>query len=353
MTRGIHSARTLHHRMRRSARLANERFTQRILEQRLFFRLLPRIVKHIHGPGEISYAPDELIVLCVVRNGELYIKSFVDHYSALPVKHIVFLDNGSTDATVDLLREYDVTVLQAETRYRQQAMNLYLLNRFSRGRWGLLADIDEFFDYPFSDTLSLRNFMRYLNVNSYTAVLTQVLDIFSTHPLDELKIPIGSNLGDIYTHYDISSIRKTEYTWPGLEEKQIKWHFGGIRNDIFGTDSSLTKPALLFFDGEVKAFFSVHHVRGARIADVSCVLLHYPFAGSFRAKVEDALQTGSHAKAKWDYEGYWRVLRQDPHPVLASPSARRLAGLEELIDENFLVVSPQYLDWVQRHVRTD
>jgi hypothetical protein len=38
--------------------------------------LRPR-VKHLHGPHKISYAPDELLVISVVRNGELYVRSFM------------------------------------------------------------------------------------------------------------------------------------------------------------------------------------------------------------------------------------------------------------------------------------
>jgi Glycosyl transferase family 2 len=322
---------------------------QRVIEQRAFLRLMPWMVKHVHGPREIPYSPEELVVLCVVRNGELYVKSFLDHYTALGVKHMVFLDNGSTDATVDLLRSHDVTVLQSGSRYRQQAMNLYLLHRFSYGRWGLLADIDEFFDYPYSENLRLAYFLRYLNKNCYTAVLTQVLDMISPAPLDTRPHSTEDDIAIAYSHYDISAIRKQEYTWPGLDNKDIKWHFGGVRSDVFDTDSSLTKPALLRPSPGLKAFFSVHHVKGAHLADISCLLRHYPFVGSFLGKVEEAVRSGRHAKARWDYQGYWRLLQREPHPVLARESARQLRALDVLIDEGFLVVSEQYRHWVMEH----
>ena len=64
------------------------------------YLLRPR-VKHVHGPTRISYDLNELLVISVVRNGELYIKSFLDHYRSMGVKHFVFLDNGSTDRTVE------------------------------------------------------------------------------------------------------------------------------------------------------------------------------------------------------------------------------------------------------------
>ena len=52
--------------------------------------LLPSKVEHICGPQHVSYSLEELLVISVVRNGELYVKSFLDHYRSMGVKHFVF-----------------------------------------------------------------------------------------------------------------------------------------------------------------------------------------------------------------------------------------------------------------------
>ena len=47
-------------------------------------------------------------------------KSFLDHYRSMGVKHFVFLDNGSTDRTVELLyAQEQVTVLQTDAPYNK------------------------------------------------------------------------------------------------------------------------------------------------------------------------------------------------------------------------------------------
>jgi hypothetical protein len=112
--------------------------------------LLPSKVKHLHGPQKVSYSLDELLVIAVVRTGELYIYSFLEHYRSIGVKHFVFLDNGSIDRTVKLLcAQEQVTVLQTDAPYNkyENTMKRYLAERFSDGRWNLCADIDELFDY--------------------------------------------------------------------------------------------------------------------------------------------------------------------------------------------------------------
>ena len=114
----------------------------------------------------------------------------MDHYRELGVAHCVFLDNGSTDDTVDRLCAYPcVTVLQTDAPYEkfENTMKRYLADRFSQGRWNLCADIDELFDYPFSGTLPLAAFLGYLNQRGFTAVVAQLLDLFSDLPLVDIE----------------------------------------------------------------------------------------------------------------------------------------------------------------------
>ena len=108
-------------------------------------------IRHLHGPEEVTYAPDELVVVCLVRDGRPYLKSFIEHYFSLGAKHIVFLDNGSTDGTVSVAQSYEnVTILQTELSFKEHQgfMKRYLVTRFGRDRWILYVDIDELFDYP-------------------------------------------------------------------------------------------------------------------------------------------------------------------------------------------------------------
>ena len=59
-------------------------------------------------------------MISVVRNGELYIRSFLDHYRSMGVRHFVFLDNGSADHTLEMLcTQEEVTVLQTEAPYNK------------------------------------------------------------------------------------------------------------------------------------------------------------------------------------------------------------------------------------------
>jgi len=70
-------------------------------------------VQHIHGNQYPNLPSGSVVAICLVKNGEYYIQAFIDHYLKIGVKHIVFMDNGSSDRTLDITAKYDrVTVVK-------------------------------------------------------------------------------------------------------------------------------------------------------------------------------------------------------------------------------------------------
>lgn len=312
--------------------------------------LLRARIHHVHGPRTIEYERDQLLVLCVVRNGAQHVAAFLEHHLSLGATHIVLLDNDSTDDTIDLARGSDrVTILRTSCPYRvyETPMKRYLVDRFSRDRWALIADIDERFDYPFSDVLGVRELLAYLNQHSYTAVVGQMLDLFSDCPVRSPATTAEDSLHGAHVYYDISNIRKTHYGYGILSNSNVKMHSGGIRKTVFGTDNGLTKAALVRASRATDLFASWHHAEHAVIADFTGVLLHYPFFGPFYEKVREAVQTSRYGtSAGHEYIKYWTRLKDDPELCLKRDTASIFTGVNALLDTGFLTVSPQYLRWV-------
>jgi len=61
-------------------------------------------VKYRFGPKNIHCGPEDLVVVCPVRDGAEFVQQFIEHHSSLGAKHIVFLDNGSQDQTISKAR---------------------------------------------------------------------------------------------------------------------------------------------------------------------------------------------------------------------------------------------------------
>ncbi len=322
----------------------------RLLEHHVRSRLLRYRVRHVSGPEVVDYAPDEVLAICVVRNGSLHIRSFIEHHQQLGVRHIVFLDNGSTDETVAIAQEYpNVTILSSDCPYRkyENVMKRYLALRFSRARWNLCVDVDELFDYPCSDVLSLSDFLTFLNANRYNAVLAHMLDMFAGRPLTDCAEAPSASLREAYPYYDIANIHKSEYTWSPVPYPSIQMHWGGIRRTIFGTNNGLSKAALVRVEEDLELFVDWHQVANARIADVTGVLFHYPFVNCFANKVRDAVRTGRYGyRTTGEYRRYWRALQQEPELQIKSDTAQRFTDLKALLEEGFLVASPAFRAWV-------
>ena len=356
-------------------------------------------VEHVHGPEEVAYDTDELVVVCLVRDGRAYVRSFVEHHLSLGVKHLFFLDNGSTDGTVEALKTYDnVTVLRTTLPYQRYEMPIkqYLMERFGRGRWSLFVDIDELFDYPYSDVVGLDSLLRYLNERSYTAVVTQMLEMFPQEHLSDAASEDDEPLKERYRFYDISNVRKWEYvtnltgmrdhwayrrgfhdisrshaqdhrlvtnnvrrdhwvwrmicgTGNVLPEEEIEVYTDGIQNTVFGNNPPLTKHSLVFIDEQIKpSAFSPHDISEARIANITCVLFHYKFLKNHLYKYVRQV-----VRDDWFWHGYaskykeWmRVLEKNPELLVKGEGARELRSVNELVENLFLVVSEEYMTLV-------
>jgi hypothetical protein len=183
----------------------------------------------------------------------------------------------------------------------------------------------------------LRDVLGYMNNNNYTAVVAQMLDMFSDVPLQKLESKVDDVLNATYSFYDLSAIKKEDYLWSERSNPDIKMYWGEIRKIVFGTNSGLTKSPLVLIGGKNKPFITWHHPKGARLADISCLLMHYPFVSSFYAKVEDAAGTGRYGFRLTDeHRAYSKGLQDNSNLRFNLESAQRFRELERLIEDRFI-----------------
>lgn len=298
-------------------------------------------------------APDasRLIVVCLVRDGEDHVETFVEHHLRLGAAGIVLLDNGSRDRTVDRAAALDrVTVLACPLPYKTHsyAYKRYLVERFGEGGWCLLADIDERFVYPGSDRLPLAGFLTYLNGHGFTAVMAQMLDLVPDGP--PASWPAGGReLIEASVWYDLSAVRRRSPGRTGrvnrFADPEMTFLAGGIRAQAFGANPVLSKFCLLRrAGGSGPVLESAHLCRGAFVADVNGVLLHYKYDRSFGERCVAAVREGNFFGNSSAYKLYLKAIENTPDLVLRRPSARRYTNALELVDQGFLRASRRYLD---------
>ena len=328
----------------------------RVLETARTLRF-PLTVRHLHGPRSVSAEKDELIVVCLVRNGAPYIEEFIDHYRTLGAKHLVFLDNGSTDDTIPRIRDHDrTTVLASDADFGtyQTIMRRYLLSRYAADNWVLCADVDEFFDYPYSDRIGLGDFLSYLNAHGYNAVALQMLDMLPGKPLSE--VDASGSIQASHPYYDLSNVAKYDYasnSWlhgNEVDNPDLRTHRGGVRQDLFDMRPDrplLTKHTLLRLTSGLRpGDVRIHHVDNALIADVSCVLYHYKFHSGFLEYARRIVEEGTHTNDSEEYRAYLDTLQNGDLP-LKTDHMCRLDSTRDLVKNDFLSLSEQYAEYVR------
>lgn len=313
---------------------------------------LAATIEHVHGPRRIEAGPDEVIVTSVVRDVASTLRDVLGHHlDALGVRHVVLLDNGSTDETVAIARAFPrVTILRSSLPYRtfKLVMKQYLVYRFGMGRWVLHVDGDELFVHPGFPEVPLSRLIRYLDDRGYTAVLGQMLDMFGEGPLvgpeerAEARIPIQER----YPLYDLTALRALPVTedlaGPDnvVENPALRLHRGGVRDTVFGVDCYLSKFPLFKMDGRVEPMRATSHmIEHARVADISCALLHYKLTDSLRELSARAVREGSYHDGSREYRGYQAALDRTPDLRVRSATARALSHVDQLVEEGFLVTS--------------
>jgi hypothetical protein len=321
-----------------------------------------RSIRLLKGPASVDSGSESVVVVCLVRDGLRYIPEFLRHYRDLGVERFAFIDNGSKDGTIELLAEQaDVSLLKTDVPYRvcKVIAKQYLADQFGRRNWVLLVDVDELFQFPRCEDLTLKGLIRYLNHNDYSAVACQMLDMFPDRPLlatDGLVVagrPQRSWRED-HRFYSIAGLRALPYAaGPDsrccnlLDLDSHRFFYGGIRHRKFDSDVLLTKHPL-FFPARGAKLVDCHLVGSARIADLSGVLLHYKYVSGFFEYVKQIASEGAFYNRSAEYKKFEKVLSFNHECSLYDETSIPYQSTSQLIDHGFIVASPRYLDYVDR-----
>lgn len=329
------------------------RVWQRTAERRRRARFA-RSVTHLHGPKSLQTTPDDVIAIVLVRNGSYYLDAFFDHYRSMGIAHFVFIDNGSTDDTIDRIKAQPGTVIDqsplALAGY-EDLIRAYPANTYGRDRWCLYVDMDEVFDFEGREAHGIKGLTSYLAAQGHTALVAQMLEMFPKAPLAAVaELPFEQALKE-FLYFDISTVDRFDYHSAQIAfsalladnqitNPDIKFYFGGVRGKVFGEACCLTKHPLVFNGTGVTPAPHPHLSTGVVCSDVTGVIKHYKFANN--PLIRDTASAASGAVAHGEDAARAQVMQQRADLSLFSLDARRWNRVELLVRAGFLNGSPAY-----------
>ena len=324
-----------------------------------------RHTRHLHGPDHVVLSDTEVMVVLLARDAEWFIRHFLDHHLALGARHILVIDNGSTDATINICRGYDrVSVLQNRlpAKLHESAFRSEFSQRVARGGWILFADADELVELPLEGADALERLIGYCNRHGHTAVLGQMLDRFSTLPYGETRdLDYAESIRSM-KWYSLKGLETLGYhdreeigfSWflrdNRCDDPQVRFHRGGVRAELFGERPFLSKHSLVRNRPGIIPMSHPHCASNVVVADMALVLHHYKLAGDWIARDRASAQ-----EAWWQHDEDAQRLATTGDATDAyrlSPAEPRLwRGIEALYDEGFLYASPAFRQFARENPR--
>ena len=281
------------------------------------------------------------ILFSTLRNEAVRLPWFLHHYRELGVAHFLFVDNGSTDGSLELLKsESDVSVWHTDASYKQSRFGVdwlnALLRRHGNGRWVIVADPDELLVYPHHDTRKLPALTRWLELQGRESFATILLDIYGDQPISETAIAPGHDpimVTPWFDAYNYSQYRNSRY--------HNIWIQGGPRQRVhFLTRPwdapALNKVPLVRWQNSFVLRNSTHNLLPRRLnrafthrggALTSGVLLHTKFSNVLETKVAEEMQRRQHYDNSAEYRAY---AARGGDVCLWTPQSMRYVGWRQL-----------------------
>lgn len=315
-------------------------------------------MNHIVGPKEVQLESDEFAVVCLEKNGQEYLPSFLKHYRKLGAKHFFFIDNDSDDETISILNQQpDVTVYQTSLKHRKYESEIrrVIVDEHCKGSWCMCVDIDELFDYPYSNKISTKNLIEYLKENNFTSLVAYMLDMFSVNSTMN-----GTYLEDIYTHYDISNVKKEDYfsafnafnNFNSISNTDVRLYYGGVRQAYVGKQAQsqflLVKHPLFYVDHHIEPVSMPHFCNKAKVADISGILKHYKLTFSLKDKINNGVAQDDYSYMIKEQIDAYQHMTSATSTLIGSKNAHAYIGQEHLIANNFIHITDNYNSFVSQ-----
>lgn len=249
------------------------------------------IEKIKNARGKDSY--EGVVAVSAIKNDLVYLKELLPYYRQMGVKHFAFIDNGSTDDSLEyLMQQDDVSLYQAKYQFKgrkKAGWKLQVVAELGMHRWYLWLDSDEFIVYKGMEHKDINQFTSELLDAGYRASHGFMLDMYPKYPLMDGVHKNEDFFGD-YVYFDPYNSFYEIAPDTGVLT-------GGMRSRVMNARGLRLDKYPLIYCCEKHVPFGNHGVSGLKISkkdeEYTCLLKHYKFLPEQTEKYRKIAQGGS------------------------------------------------------------
>lgn len=275
--------------------------------------------------GELNFLLPTII--CVVKNEADKLANFFTHYQALGRFNYIFIDNGSTDDSVHMMRDHGVTIYQCLEPFstnRKLAWINKVYTTIPNDAWTILLDADELLVFDGYEGTSMNAVLDLFDKRQIKTAAAVMVDMFSQEPVRD------SEYIHKYIYFENSFHEERSFyfnsVYGGIREREFK--FGEDR--IF-----LIKKHPVVKKESQSMLIHCHYIYPFRCNFESTIyfaLLHYKLFDKEIEKYKRIADEGSYGNGSVEYKTYIRTFADKSYEQIfrASENTIRYDGTNSL-----------------------
>ncbi len=298
-------------------------------------RLLAAPRLHPVRPLPPARKPGEIWLFMACRDEALRLPAMLRHHFDRGVSRVILIDNGSTDATLDIAAaDSRIHVFRTAQSFagNEIAWKELVLRRYGAGHWNLVLDADELFAYRDMDALSLPDLARALEEEDAQALPCVFVEMFSRVPPSALRYAPGDDLLSTAPFFDSGPYDRVPYRSVFGMPGSTFVYMGGTRSRVFGGEFGCSKIPFFKYSPCQFIRLGLHTLEGARFSAHQAAVLHFKYLQDFHEKVLREVRRGVHWNNASEYRTYAALLEKNPDFTLWHPGAVRYESWRSLAD---------------------
>jgi hypothetical protein len=266
----------------------------------------------------------KILAIIVTKNESEFLPKLLAHHRAIGVDHFLFVDNASSDESIEYMKQQDdVSVFLATQDYKFSRFGVNwqqtLCSHYGLGKWVLIIDSDELYAYDGFENNSLHDLTAKADEEGANAILAPMIDFYPSAPLKDADITADDRpFYSVCSNFDSLETMAFEQDERYGPYSNSKIYSGGLRERVFGRYNPYPQPNylnqkynLVKYNSKMKFIEGLHFMYGAKVFSKQCGIMHFKYHSGFHAKVEREVVSSQHWNGATEYKRYLKKLKNN------------------------------------------